>query len=76
MDIQVKMGETLIKVLSANAVVAGGGEGRRMFALGAIRLNGERVADANRALTDADFVDGFAIVQVGRKKTARLAVVV
>lgn len=72
MAIKVNIGDKLINILSYNALVAGGGECRRLFAVGGISLNGEKISDSNKTLDKDDFRDGEAIVQVGRKKSATL----
>jgi len=61
---------TIAKLLVTTALVASSGEGKRMVQQGGVRINGEAISDANAAITPTDGM----IVQVGRRKFARLKV--
>jgi tyrosyl-tRNA synthetase len=60
------------QLLNRAGLVTSNKEGRRQVDQGAVRIDGERVADASQDL-GADDVDG-ATVQVGKRKWARIVV--
>lgn len=59
----------LPSLLRDAGLVASGGEGRRMLAQGAVRLDGDRVSE--ETLERARLVD--SVIQVGKRRFARLA---
>ena len=68
-EIKANIGDALLKVLSLNGVVAGGGEGRRLFACGAVSVDGEVIRDAKFTLPAGRFS-----VAVGRNKNVKILV--
>lgn len=60
-------GLTLVHLLSRVNLCASLGAARRDIAGGGIYLNEERVSDAARAVTEADFVDGKLLLRKGKK---------
>lgn len=47
-------------------------EAKRLIAQGGLRLNGVKETDPNRLLTLADFPNGEALLQLGKKHHIRL----
>ncbi|MEM9449827.1 MAG: tyrosine--tRNA ligase [Cyanobacteria bacterium P01_E01_bin.6] len=61
----------LFYLLGASGLCKSSGEGRRQIQGGAVRLDGDRIADANVAYESADDLAG-KVLQVGKKKFIRL----
>ena len=53
----------LIDVMVLCGLTRSRGEGRRLITQGGVLLNGEKVADEFRALEEADFVNGEAMIK-------------
>lgn len=60
----------VVKLLTQLGLVSSNGEGRRMIQQGAVKINEEKVAEAN---VDVEVTDGM-VVQVGKRKFARVKV--
>ncbi len=65
-------GVRLVDALAASGLCASKSEARRQIQGGAVRVNGDRVADVDAALDPAWFTDGAAVLRVGKKKAVRL----
>ncbi len=61
----------LFYILNASGLVKSSGEGRRQIQGGSVRLDGDRINDANLTFDTVDELDG-KILQVGKKKFVRL----
>ncbi len=57
----------LIDVMVLCGLTKSRGEGRRLITQGGVLLNGEKVTDEFRALKEADFADGEAMIKKGKK---------
>lgn len=55
------LGTSLLDVLANNKIVPSKSEGRRLIQQGGLSINGEKVAEVARALTEEDFKDGSAL---------------
>jgi tyrosyl-tRNA synthetase len=64
---QLRAGYALLEALLALKLIASKSEGRRHLSAGALRIN-NAVCAAERALTEADVVDGGIKLSVGRKR--------
>ncbi|MEE2692839.1 MAG: tyrosine--tRNA ligase [Pseudomonadota bacterium] len=64
-----KAGLSIFAPLLETSLIASNGEGRRHIKAGALRVNDQPLA-SERALTDADLVDGVIKLSVGKKKHA------
>ena len=62
-----KLGTDILTILAEEKVVPSKAEGRRLIQQGGLSLNGEKVTDIKRALTEEDFADGSALVKRGKK---------
>ena len=60
-------GLTAIEVLEAMKLIPSRGEGRRLIAQGGVSLNGEKIASHDQVIGEADFKDGYILVQKGKK---------
>lgn len=67
-----KLGTKLLDVLTEGGIFASKGEGKRLIAQSGVVLNDNKVDSIDALLTEADFVDGQAIVKKGKKKFYRL----
>ena len=61
----------LFYILGASGLCKSGGEGRRQIQGGAVRLDGDRISEANLEVASADELDG-KVLQVGKKRFIRL----
>ncbi|MCD6441232.1 MAG: tyrosine--tRNA ligase [Candidatus Marinimicrobia bacterium] len=59
----------LVKILTANGIVASNGEGKRLIRQGAVRVNDEKITDINFELGIGDF-----IVKVGKRRFIKIIV--
>lgn len=62
----------LVAVLADSGLCASRGEARRQIRGGAVRVNNDRVDDANASLDPAAFAGEQAVVRVGKKRAARI----
>lgn len=61
------LGTSLLDVLANNKIVPSKSEGRRLIQQGGLSINGEKVVEVARALTEEDFKDGSALIKRGKK---------
>ena len=61
------LGTSLLDVLANNKIVPSKSEGRRLIQQGGLSINGEKVVEVSRALTEEDFKDGSALIKRGNK---------
>ncbi|MDB2111327.1 tyrosine--tRNA ligase [Clostridium paraputrificum] len=61
------LGTSLLDILANNKIVPSKSEGRRLIQQGGLSINGEKVAEVARALTEEDFKDGSALIKRGKK---------
>ena len=61
------LGTSLLDVLANNKIVPSKSEGRRLIQQGGLSINGEKVVEVSRALTEEDFKDGSALIKRGKK---------
>ena len=70
---QLRAGYPLLDALAALKLISSKSDGRRHLAAGALRIN-NAVCDAERALTEADIVDGGIKLSVGKKRHGLVSV--
>jgi tyrosyl-tRNA synthetase len=68
---QVEFPAKLFYILSASQLCASSGEGRRQIEGGAVRLEGDRITEANLSFDSPEELTG-KVLQVGKKKFIRL----
>ena len=61
------LGTSLLDVLANNKIVPSKSEGRRLIQQGGLSINGEKVVEVSRTLTEEDFKDGAALIKRGKK---------
>ncbi|MDO4582251.1 MAG: tyrosine--tRNA ligase [Bacillota bacterium] len=64
---EVAAGMDIIALFSACGLIASNSEGRRLIKEGGAYLNDERIAAHDRAVTAADFAQGYALLRKGKK---------
>ena len=57
----------IIELLEMLQLIPSRGEGRRLIAQGGIKINDEKITDHEHIITEADFKDGYILVQKGKK---------
>ena len=62
----------ILDVMVQAGIIASKGEGRRLIQQGGVSLNGEKVTDANYALSASDFENGEAVIKKGKKVFHRI----
>ena len=65
----------LVALMREAGIVSSNGDGFRAIQQGGVALNGEKVTDTKRALTEADFPDGSLLVKKGKKTYHRVVLV-
>ena len=61
------VGMGILDVMVSAGLAASKGEARRLVQQGGVSVNDQKVTDATATLSDADFVDGAAIIKKGKK---------
>lgn len=69
-----QLGDTIINILAEVKVFPSKKEGRRLIEQGGLKLNEEKVTDVAAVITEADFKDGIAMIQRGKKKHFKIIV--
>lgn len=65
-------GMGLINLLRELGLVSTNSEGMRTVKQGGVSLNGDKVTDPKRIITEADFVDGSLLIKKGKKVFRRV----
>lgn len=68
------LGTSLLDVLANNKIVPSKSEGRRLIQQGGLSINGEKVVEVSRALTEEDFKDGSALIKRGKKNYNKIEI--
>ncbi|MBE7051683.1 MAG: tyrosine--tRNA ligase [Ruminococcaceae bacterium] len=64
----------ILDLMVQTGIIASKGEGRRLIQQGGVSLNGNKITDANFALTSADFDGGEAVIKKGKKVFHRVVI--
>lgn len=70
-----KLGVSLLDVLAETAIIPSKAEGKRLVQQGGLSINGEKVADFKRELTEEDFKDGAALIKRGKKNYNKIELI-
>jgi tyrosyl-tRNA synthetase len=62
-----KIGAELLEILAENKVIPSKAEGKRLVQQGGLSVNGDKVDDFKRTITEDDFKDGAALIKRGKK---------
>jgi len=65
--IDIPAGLTAIEVLEQMKLIPSRGEGRRLIAQNGVKLNNESITSHDQVITEADFKDGYILIQKGKK---------
>jgi len=65
--IDIPAGLTAIEVLERMKLIPSRGEGRRLIAQNGVSLNGEKITSHEQIISEADFKDGYILIQKGKK---------
>ena len=65
--IDIPAGLTAIEVLEAMKLIPSRSEGRRLIAQAGVSLNGEKITAYDQIISEADFKDGYILIQKGKK---------
>ena len=65
--IDIAAGLTAIEVLEAMKLIPSRSEGRRLIAQAGVSLNGEKITAHDQVISEADFKDGYILIQKGKK---------
>ena len=71
---RVKVGDTLIDTLVSSALASSKREAREFIESGAVTLGGKKVEDVSRALAEADFQNGIALLRRGKRNVSVLII--
>ncbi|GKU27073.1 tyrosine--tRNA ligase [Clostridium folliculivorans] len=70
-----KLGVSLLDVLAETVIIPSKAEGKRLVQQGGLSINGEKVTDFKRELTEEDFKDGAALIKRGKKNYNKIELV-
>jgi len=65
--IDIAAGLTAIEVLEAMSLIPSRSEGRRLISQAGVSLNGKKITAHDQVISEADFVDGYILIQKGKK---------
>lgn len=65
---------SILDILVAAKILPSKGEGKRLIQQGGLSINGEKVTDINRAVTEADFTEGSMLVKRGKKNYNKIII--
>ena len=63
-----------LDIMAETKIVPSKAEGRRLIQQGGLSLNGEKVTDIARTLTEEDIQDGSALIKRGKKNYHKIVV--
>lgn len=68
------LGKFLIDIIAETKILPSKAEAKRLVQQGGLSLNGEKVTDFKRALTEEDFQDGAALLKRGKKNYNKIVI--
>lgn len=68
------LGKSLIDIIAETKILPSKAEAKRLVQQGGLSLNGEKVTDFKRALTEEDFQDGPALIKRGKKNYNKIVI--
>lgn len=69
-----ELGSSIIDIMASTKILPSKKEGRRLVEQGGLSLNGEKVTDVSRVLTEEDFEDGIALIKRGKKNYNKIEI--
>ena len=70
-----KLGAELLEILADNKIIPSKAEGKRLIQQGGLSVNGDKVDDFKRTITEGDFKDGSALIKRGKKNYNKIELV-
>ena len=61
------LGKELLEILVENKIIPSKAEGKRLINQGGMSINGDKVSDFKKTISEDDFVDGAILVKRGKK---------
>lgn len=68
------LGKALIDIIAETKILPSKAEAKRLVQQGGLSLNGEKVTDFKRAITEEDFQDGSALIKRGKKNYNKIVI--
>ncbi|MBW6410818.1 tyrosine--tRNA ligase [Clostridium weizhouense] len=68
------LGSSLLDIIASTKIVPSKKEGRRLIEQGGLSINGEKVTEISRILTEDDFKDGSALIKRGKKNYNKIEI--
>ncbi|GLC29285.1 tyrosine--tRNA ligase [Clostridium omnivorum] len=65
---------SILDVLVAAKILPSKGEGKRLIQQGGLSVNGEKITDINRLVTEVDFTEGSMLVKRGKKNYNKIII--
>ncbi|AQS11865.1 tyrosine--tRNA ligase [Clostridium saccharobutylicum] len=69
-----EIGLPILDIMASTKIVPSKKEGRRLIEQGGLSINGDKVKDVKRLLTEEDFVDGSVLIKRGKKNYNKIEV--
>ncbi|OAV40037.1 tyrosine--tRNA ligase [Clostridium saccharobutylicum] len=69
-----EIGLPILDIMASTKIVPSKKEGRRLIEQGGLSINGDKVEDVKRLLTEEDFVDGSVLIKRGKKNYNKIEV--
>lgn len=69
-----ELGSSIIDIMASTKILPSKKEGRRLVEQGGLSLNGEKITDISRVLTEEDFQDGIALIKRGKKNYNKIEI--
>jgi tyrosyl-tRNA synthetase len=69
-----EIGLPIMDIMASTKILPSKKEGRRLIEQGGLAINGVKVEDVNRTLTEEDFQDGAVLIKRGKKNYNRIEV--
>ncbi|OOM16437.1 tyrosine--tRNA ligase [Clostridium saccharobutylicum] len=69
-----EIGSSILDIMASTKIVPSKKEGRRLIEQGGLSINGNKVEDVKRLLTEEDFVDGSVLIKRGKKNYNKIEV--
>ncbi|AVK48543.1 tyrosine--tRNA ligase [Clostridium sp. MF28] len=69
-----EIGLPILEVMASTKIIPSKKEGRRLIEQGGLSINGVKVEDVNRILTEEDFQDGAVLIKRGKKNYNKIEI--
>ena len=69
-----RLEKQFLDIMAETKILPSKAEGRRLIQQGGLSINGEKVTDVTRLLTEEDFEDGAVLIKRGKKNYNKIVV--